>query len=114
MLAMTIIVGILLGGFTIVVTVDYAKCIPQSVVQLILPIITFVAAIATMIMATMSIVQINGWCTVGILIVLIIFVILYCCTMNEHCIDFNEMSTLSIIMNLVALIGTLFAVSTWS
>ena len=30
MLAMTIIVGILLGGFTIVVTVDYAKCIPQQ------------------------------------------------------------------------------------
>ena len=115
MLAMTIIVGILLGGFTVVVTVDYVKNIirPIHVVQLMMPIITYVAAIATMIMSVMGIIQINGQFTVVILVALIIFVVSYCDIMNEDYRHYNGMSTLSIIMNLVALVATLFIVSTW-
>ena len=115
MLAMTIIVGILLGGFTVVVTVNYIKERPDSVVQLMMPIITFVATIATMIMALIGIIQIHGGVTSGIFVLLIIFVVIYCIIMDSGDSNdvLNPMSTLSICFNLVALIGTLFAVSTW-
>ena len=111
MLALTIIVGILLGGFTILVTVNYVKERPDSVIQLMMPIITFVSGIATMIMASIGIIQIHGGVTSGIF-VLIIFVVIYCCIMYDE-YDLNGMSTLSICFNLSALIGTLFGASTW-
>lgn len=114
MLAMTIIVGILLGGFTVVVTVNYVKERPDSVVQLMLPIITFAATIATMIMALIGIVQINGGVTLGIFVLLLIFVLYYIYIMDTKYKELNYMSTLSICFNLAALVFTLFGVSTWS
>ena len=120
MLAMTILVAVLFGGFSITVTVQYIKEWRKSnffsIAQMIMPILSFAATITIMILECSKHIEITGSIAVVISIVLLIFGICFT-NAEDNQNSYRKVNTLSIVAmysNFSALSITLCAVAKWN